>query len=207
MTEYLTEQEQIEVLKKWLKQYSLVILAGVALAVIAVMGWRYWQERQAKILNHASVLYDGMLNQSALNHPDEAAAKAKKLINKYPKTVYSQFAAFMLAKDAAMNKDYATANKQLTWVIDHSNISAFRQIARIRLAQVMLANHQPEAALKTLEKVEDKSFNGLIYEMKGDAYLALKNLPSARQAYQQALTDLPNAEGIRPLLQMKYDNL
>ena len=44
-------------------------------------------------------------------------------------------------------------------------------------------------------------------EVKGDAYVALNNIPLARKAYQQALADLPNAEAIRPLLQMKYDNL
>ncbi len=47
MTEYLTEQEQVELLKNWIKQYSLVILAGVLIAAIGISGWRYWQQRQA----------------------------------------------------------------------------------------------------------------------------------------------------------------
>jgi len=58
-----------------------------------------------------------------------------------------------------------------------------------------------------LNKIDDKNFNGLTEEIKGDAYLAMNNIALARKAYQQALNDLPNAEVIRPLLQMKYDNL
>ena len=47
MTEYLTEQEQIELLKTWIKQYSLVIiLTAWSFAIVAITGWRYWQQRQ-----------------------------------------------------------------------------------------------------------------------------------------------------------------
>ena len=67
LTEYLTEQEQIELLKAWIKQYSLVILAGVLIAVITISGWRYWQQRQNKILSHASAVYDEMLTMRAQN--------------------------------------------------------------------------------------------------------------------------------------------
>ena len=61
--------------------------------------------------------------------------------------------------------------------------------------------------INELKTVEDKNFNGLIDEVRGDAYLAMNDKDKARQAYQQALEDLPNAEVIRPLLRMKYDNL
>ena len=46
--------------------------------------------------------------------------------------------------------------------------------------------------------MDDKNFAGLIDEVKGDAYLALNDKDKARQAYQQALDELPNAEVIRP---------
>ena len=70
-----------------------------------------------------------------------------------------------------------------------------------------LQKTNPKTRLKTLKTVDDNSFNGLTDEVKGDAYLAMKNTDKAREAYQQALKELPNAESIRPLLQMKFDNL
>jgi len=207
LTEYLTEQEQIEIVKNWIKQYALVIITGVIIAAIGISGWRYWQQRQAKILRHASAVYDEMLTKRAQNNVEATQVQAKKLFSHYPKTIYGQMAAFMLARDAVLKKNYQEAEKQLNWVLDHNDTAAFRQIARIRLARVLIADQKPEEAIKVLQKTDDKSFNGLTEEVKGDAYLAMKNTSMARQAYQQALSQLPNAEVIRPLLQMKYDNL
>lgn len=207
MNDYLTEQEQIEILKNWVKQYSLVILTGVFVAVLSISGWRYWQQRQDKILSHASSVYDEMLTVRAQNDLATTKIQAKKLFEHYPKTVYGEFAALMLAREAVIKKEYANAEKELRWVLKKSNIASILQIARLRLARIMLAEQKPNEAIKLLQTVEDKSFNGLTDEVKGDAYLAMNNIDMARQSYAQALSELPNAETIRPLLQMKYDNL
>lgn len=207
LTEYLTEQEQVELLKNWIKQYAVVIIAGVTMSIIAITGWRYWQEHQMKILNHASSIYDKMLVNRAQNDASNTDDRANKLLEHYPQTTYAQLAAFMLARDAINKKDYKEAEKQYNWVLDHSKDSSLKQIARLRLARILIAEGKPEEALKTLEKIDDKSFNGLTDEIKGDAYYAMKNTTMARDAYKQALVELPNAEVIRPLLQMKYDNL
>ncbi|HLB42627.1 MAG TPA: tetratricopeptide repeat protein [Gammaproteobacteria bacterium] len=207
MTEYLTEQEQIELLKNWIKQYSVVILVGVLLAVIGITSWRYWQQRQVRILSHASAIYDEMLTKRAQNDPEATVIQARKLYEHYPKTVYGQIAALMLAKEAIDKKDYQAAEKQFSAVLHQSHIATLRQIARLRLARVMIAEKKSEEAIKLLKKIDDQHFNGLTNEIRGDAYFAINNIDMARQSYKQALTDLPNAETIRPLLQMKYDNL
>ncbi len=207
MTEYLTEQEQIELLKSWIKQYSVVILAGVLIAAVAITGWRYWQQRQNKILTHASAVYDEMLTMRAQNDSTSTLVQAQKLFSHYPQTTYGQMAAFMLARDAVIKKDYPEAEKRLNWIIEHSKIDSIRQIARIRLARTLIAENKPQEAIKELQTVEDNSFNGLTDEVKGDAYLALNDTKMARQSYQQALDELPNADVIRPILRMKYDNL
>lgn len=207
MTDYLTEQEQVELLKNWVRQYSLVILAGVVVAFVGIFGWRTWQQRQIRITSHASAVYDEMLTMRAQNDPAATQTQAKKLFDHYAKTTYGPMAAFMLARDAVIKKNYPEAEKQLNWAIAHSNTPAIRQIGRIRLARVLVVEHKFKEAVATLDKVEDKSFNGLTNEVKGDAWLFMGDKEKARESYKQALTDLPNAESIRPLLQMKYDNL
>lgn len=207
MSDYLTEQEQIELLKSWIKQYSLVILTGVLMAIIGITGWRYWQQRQAIMLTHASAVYDDMLSKRAQNDTAATLVQADKLFTHYPKTAYGQMAAFMLARDAVINKNYPEAEKQLHWVIDHASSAQIREIASIRLARVYITDNQADVALKTLNKVYDKTFNGFIDEVKGDAYVALNKIDMARESYKQALSELPNADSIRPLLEMKYNNL
>lgn len=177
------------------------------MAIIGITGWRFWQQRQATILSHASAVYDDMLSKRAQNDAAATQVQANKLFTHYPKTVYGQMAAFMLARDAIVKKNFAEAEKQLSWVMDHGYSNQLRQIARIRLARVYIAEGKADVALKTLNKVNDKSFNGFTDEVKGDAYLALNDTTNARESYKQALVELPNAESIRPLLEMKYDNL
>lgn len=207
MTEYLTEQEQIELLKTWIKQYSLVIILGVLIAVAGISSWRYWQQRQNNILSHASAVYDEMLSMRAQNDQAATLIQAKKLISHYPKTTYGQMAAFMLARDAISKKDYAEAKTQLNWVLDHSKIPSMRQIARLRIARVQIAEKNAQDALDTLKTVDDNAFDGLIDEVRGDAYLALNNNEMARQSYKNALAELPNSDIVRPVLRMKFDNL
>jgi predicted negative regulator of RcsB-dependent stress response len=207
LTEYLTEQEQIELLKSWIKQYSLVIIAGVVMAGIAIFGWRTWQDRQIRILSHASAVYDEMLTARAQNNATATHVQAQKLFDHYANTTYGPFAALMLARDAIAAQHYSEAETHLQWAFKHGDSAAIRQIARLRLARLYIAEQKPSDSLALLDDTDDASFNGLSYEVKGDAYLAMNNKPAAREAYKQALESLPNAEVIRPLLQMKYDNL
>jgi predicted negative regulator of RcsB-dependent stress response len=207
LTEYMTEQEQIELLKNWIKQYSLVIIAGVAIAMLAITSWRYWQQREYKINSHASAVYDEVLTMRAQNNLQATEIQADKLFTHYPKTIYSEMAALMLARDAVQNNNYPLAEKNLQWAMDHSHAKALTEIIRIRLARVYLAENRPADTLHLLKTTDDASFNGFINEVRGDAYLALNQKDQASAAYNEALKALPNADVLRPLLQMKADNL
>jgi predicted negative regulator of RcsB-dependent stress response len=113
----------------------------------------------------------------------------------------------MLAREAILKKIYPEAITQLTWVMDHSKDQSIREIARIRLARLMIAQKKPDSAIELLKNLDDKVFIGLVDEVRGDAYVAQNNVTSARNAYQLALSEIPNAEVSRPILQMKFDNL
>lgn len=207
MTEYLTEQEQIQQLKNWIKQYGLTVLGGVLIALLITTGWHYWQSYRNRILSHASVVYDEMLTLRAQNNTEGASVQAKKLLRNFAKTPYAQMAALMLAREAVLKKNYPEAANQLNWVLGHSSERSIKEIARIRLARVLINQKKPSDALDLLKKLDDKSFIGLVDEVRGDAYLAQNDPHSARSAYQLALTEIPNAEISRPILQMKFDNL
>lgn len=207
MTEYLTEQEQIEILKSWLKQYSGVIIGGILIALLIISGWRYWEARQAKTLRHASSIYDEMLAARLQNESDTIWIKAKKLNKDYKRTVYGQMAAFMLSKNAIDHNQYQEAKQYLNEAIKNSSTASFREIARTRLARVLIAENHAAESLEILKTVDDKNFLGLINEIRGDAYLSMNKPETAKKYYQLALNELPHADTTRPLLQMKYDQL
>jgi predicted negative regulator of RcsB-dependent stress response len=152
-------------------------------------------------------VYDEMLALRAQNNNADATVQAKKLLAHYRKTPYADMAALLLARDAILKKEYSEAIAQLNWVIDHTRNTSLREVARLRMARVFVAEQKPDAALDLLKKVNDKNYIGLIDEVRGDAFLAKQDPTAARTAYQLALQELPNAEVTRPILQMKYTNL
>lgn len=203
----MTEQEQIQQLKAWVKQYGPAIIGGIVLALVISFGWRYWQSYQDRILTHASGVYDELLTMRAQQNGAGTQVQAEKLLRNYPKTPYAQMASLMLAREAVQQKNYKEAITRLNWVIDHSKDKGLRQIARTRIARILIADNKPQEAITLLDKVDDKSFMGLINEIKGDAYLALNNPAAARTAYKKAVEELPAMEAARPILQMKLENL
>jgi predicted negative regulator of RcsB-dependent stress response len=201
------EQEQLEQLKDWWKRYGTATIVTIVIAVCAGMGWRYWDQVQERALVEASQTYENLLEAVAAEKPDAIDQRANDLIEKHPKTDYAKLAALFLAKQALIKNDVPKAVEKLRWVIDTAKTPALRQVARIRLARLLLADKKTDAALSELEKVDDAVYLPLINAVKGDVYTATEKFAEARLAYQQALKDLPKADQLRTSLQMKLDNL
>lgn len=207
MTEYLTEQEQVQQLKTWLKQYGPPLILGILLACVTTTGWHYWQSYRNKILTHASAVYDEMLALRVQGNESGMLVQAQKIFTHYARTPYATLAALMLARDAVTKKNYPEAMSHFKWVVDHSKDPGLREIARLRSARVLIAQQKPQEALALLQNCTDKNFIGLVEEIRGDALVALHNPVDAKKAYTLALQEIPHADVTRPLLQMKLDNL
>jgi predicted negative regulator of RcsB-dependent stress response len=204
----MTEQEQVEQLKNWVKQYGLTVLAGIVMACVLLFALHSWQRYHTRQYLHASGIFDEMLAYKAQNKPAEANVQANRIIDHYPRTPYAQMAAFLLAKEAVANKNYTESIQQLEWVIKHSNTLLIIQLAKIRIARIQVLQKKPEAALVTLNQITDKGFRGLADTVRGDIYVNTNDSQKAKQFYQLALQELPQDETtLRPLIQMKIDNL
>lgn len=205
MEVYTTEQEQIAQLKKWLKSYGPPVIIGVLIALAIGFGWRYWQARKIKMGETASIAYVNMIGASMNGDNAEAKFVADNLVKEYPNTPYAQFAALLLAKMAVNKNNFNAAAKRLEWVIEKADFDAIKQTARIRLAEVYIAQKQPQKALSTLSTVNDQAYIGMINNIKGDAYAALHKTTLAKQAYETALKQLPTNSN--PFITTKIANL
>jgi predicted negative regulator of RcsB-dependent stress response len=207
VTEYLTEQEQIDQLKKWLRIYGLPTILGIVIGIVIIYSWQYYQNYRLITLEKASIIYDTMLSNYLHNNTTAANDNALDLLHDYPKTTYADLAQLILAKIAILNHNYPGAIERLMHVLNTTKQAEIRQISRLRLARIYIAQQQASTAIQLLTIVDSPSFNGLINEVRGDAYVTLKDAAAAKLAYQQALANLPQAVEIRPLLQLKLDNL
>ena len=207
MDENLTEEQQIELIKRIWKEYGFSAIAGIAIALTIGFGWRYYQTYVTRRADRASVVYERVINDLVTNQTADAAKQSHYLIQEYSATPYAKFAALLLAKQAVLQNKFDDAAKQLQWVIKHGSSDTFVQIARIRLGRIYLEQKTPSKAIDILEKVNSQAYLGLVLEVRGDAYLQLKQMDKARSSYQAALKQLPPTAINRSLLQMKLDDL
>lgn len=204
---YATETEQVEQIKKLWREYGIATLVGVLIALIVGFGWRHWQERREHILEHASMRYEQLVTNAVNGNSDAVENIAIRLIGRYPQTPYAEFAALQLARQDVYQGKLDDAAERLDWAMKEGGTPALREVARIRLARILLAQKKPEQALELVKKVDDKAYVAASLEIQGDALLALGKAGDARLAYQNALSAFPGFEVIRPLLQMKYEDL
>lgn len=202
-----TEAEQLELLKKWWHEYGTAAIIGILLALILGFGWRYWQQHREQKLAHVSMRYEQLLTNVVNGNSDAVQNDANRLIERYPNTPYTQLAALQLARQDVYQNKLADAEDKLQWVMKHGDNSALREVARLRVARVFLADNQAQKALAILDDVEDKAYQPVALEVKGDVYAAMGKYAQARDAYSQALKALPEFAVMQPLLQMKLDNL
>lgn len=204
---YLTEDQQVELLKKLWKEYGLSIITGVVLAVIVVFGWRFYQTYRIERAEQASTIYEHMMVELMNDQNADAKEQAETLQKQFHDTPYATFAALMLAKLAVEKNDWVSAKQSLQWVMDHGSEAMFREIATIRLAKIDLQERHSNEALKKLSHPMKKTLIPLAEETKGDAYQQLNQVKEARSAYQQALAELPESALNRPFLQLKLADL
>jgi len=193
-----TDKEQIQIIKDWWKKHSSTVLTALLVFAITNYGWRYWQQHKNNLVAKTSLGYTQMLTAIEQKKTDEAVLMGKKLIKEQPKSVYAGMAGLMLAKIYVQKQDLKTAEEQLEFVINKTSDSAFKQIARIRLAKILLELKQPQKALDTLAVVNDVAYNAEIKEISADALLALGKNTEAKKAYQEAANSSES-----PLLKLK----
>lgn len=203
----LEEQEQLAEIKAWWKQYGrLVIVAVVAglLAVGSVQGWRYYRNSQ---MAGAAALFEQQQRAERINDQKRLRDIAVQIVERYPSTQYAVLAALAAAKVDFDTGDLAAAGKRLQWVIENAREEEARDVARLRLARILLDEKNAAEALQLLENKHAESFAGLYADVKGDVLVALGKRQEARAAYQLALDKSEAASPLRQILQLKLDSL
>ena len=203
----LEEQEQVDALKDWWKQYGNKALIALTLFVLGVAGFSGWQGYQARQTSEAAALFDLLRKELAANDVKKIRDVGGQLIDKYPRTVYATDAAMIVAKANFESGDAKSAKAQYQWVIGHAKQAQSKDLARLRLAVVLLDEKNFTDALKHLEGAHDEAFDPLFNDLRGDVYSLQGKSQDARLAYQAALGALPKDNPFKNYVQLKLDAL
>ncbi len=200
-----TEQEQLDALKAWWKQYGNLITWLLIAVLSAFSVWKAWGIYQAKQSGQASMLYEEV--QKAVQDKDQAKVlrAVTDVEEKFAHTDYAQMAALVAVKSAFEANDVKTAKVQLNWVIEHGKTAEFKAIAKIRLAGILLDEKAYDEALKLVEGEFPAAIAGDVADRKGDILVAQNKLDEARASYQLALDKISDKNPSRQLIQLKLD--
>lgn len=207
MSVYMTEEEQLEVIKKWWKRYGNIITIVISIVLLIIAGYRYMNWHDDKIKQQASIAYENMMIAFSNQNIKSVRSYANELINDYKHTVYADVAHMTLAKIYVGKNKLEKARDELQAVVSESKMNPLRQIAKIRIARLLAAEKAYTNALNELSVVEDNAYLPVINELKGDIYSAKGQYQDAIKSYRLAIDEVRTNGMGNLFLEMKTNEL
>ena len=183
----LEEQEQVAELKAWWRQHGSLITAAVVAACLGFAGWQGWQWYQRNQAAQAGALYETLARAMQAGDAKALRDAGGALLENYPRTLYASMGALSAARFYFDRGDLKNAKAQLAWVLEHGRSDDFRDLARLRLAAVLLDEKAYDEALKQLDEKHAAAYDAQYAAARGDVLVAKNQAAEARAAYKLAL--------------------
>ena len=200
---HVAEDDDSQRLREWWKKNGMGIVAGVAIGILGVGGFKGWQAYTESRALSASDVFQEMLAYDESGAIERASNSAQILIKDYRATPYGDLAYLMIAKLAKQKGDLSNAMEALTNVMTKSKDPAMGQLARLRLSQVKLLAGDLERAHELATTDDVGGFESEFSEVLGDVLLAQHKYSDAAEAFDRALQALAPASSSRALLTSK----
>lgn len=204
----LEEQERIDALRDWWDKWGKLVYAvaiAFCLGLIGTNAWKYYQNSQQA---DAEVLFKSVEKTAqevaASKEVKKLSEAANAMADKFPGTFQATDAQLMAAKAAFDANDLAAAKAHLQWVADKGR-EAYKPLANIRLASVLLDDKKYDDALKALDRVKDDGFAAMAADLRGDVFAVQGKKDEARAAYQIAVDKAGDRSPLKNLSQAKLD--
>ncbi|OGA98519.1 MAG: hypothetical protein A3E25_14755 [Burkholderiales bacterium RIFCSPHIGHO2_12_FULL_69_20] len=203
----LQEQEQLDELKAFWKQWGNLITWVLTACLLAFASWNAWGWYQRDQATKAAAMFDELDRAAVAGDADKAGRVFNDMKERFARTALTQQGGLMAAR-LQYDKGQADAAKaSLAWLADNAVEDEYRTIARLRLAGVLLDAKDYDGALKALDAAQAKEFAGLVADRRGDVLLAQGKKDDARAAYQAAYKALDDKVDYRRLIEAKLTAL
>ena len=201
----LEEQEQLEELKHFWKQYGNLInwiLIVVLGSYAAWNGYQYWQRSQA---TQSSAMFDEVQRAAQAGDTAQLDRALGDMKDKFAGTTYAQQAALLAAK-AYQDKDKLdSAKAALSWVAEKSADEGYRAVARLRLSGLLAQAKSYDDAAKQLAGEFPKDYAPLVADRLGDILLLQGKKDEARAQFEKAYKGFDERSEYRRLVEVKLN--
>ena len=149
----LEEQEQLDQLKAFWKQYGNLITW-----VLILRARRLRRLERLELYQRDQGVESRLaLRRARPRRPDRRRDRATRIFadmkERYPRATFTHQAGLVAARVAAEKGQYDAAQASLAWVADNASEDEYRAIARLRLAGLLLDTKKYDEALKQLDAV------------------------------------------------------
>jgi predicted negative regulator of RcsB-dependent stress response len=182
----LEEQEQLDQLKAFWKQWGNLITWLLVAVLAAYAGWQGWQQWQGKQAAQAAAMYDELDRAAQAGDAAKAAGIFNDMKERFPRTAFTQQGGLLAAKVQFDKGEADAAQATLAWVGGNATEDEYKTVARLRLAGLLLDQKKYDEALKELDGAAAKEFEALVADRRGDVLQVQGKVDEAKAAYTKA---------------------
>ena len=206
MDGYVSDKEQLAIVKKWIQENWISVILGVVLGLGIVYGWRFYKDWRLGRQEQSSAQLLELMRATQDGAAERALTVGMQLAGAAATDQQAQLAKLLTARLLAEQGKLEAAAQPLREVMEQAGMDAMRHVARLRLARVLNAQGKPAEALALLNIADVSVFGADYDEVRGDLLLAQGDAVGARAAYRAALDKRQGAADTQAL-QMKLDDL
>ncbi|MDO9115823.1 MAG: tetratricopeptide repeat protein [Polaromonas sp.] len=203
----LEEQEQLDELKHFWKQYGDLITWGLIVifgAFAAWNGYNYWQRDQSA---KAAMMYDEVERAAQSGDTSRLDRAMADMKDRFAGTAFAQQAGLLAARTYYDKGNIDAAKASLSWVAGKSADEGYQAIAKLRLAGLLLEAKAYDEALQQLTGTFPKDFVALAADRRGDILAAQGKKSEARAEYEKAYKGMDDRTEYRRLVEVKLNAL
>lgn len=202
----LEEQEQLAEVKAWWRANGTMVTTVITAVAISLAGWQGWRWVQHTRSVEASAMYDTLVKAVQAGDAKAVRDAGGALAENHPGMLYASMGALVSARFHADRGDTKNAKAQLQWVIERSASTELRDLARLRMAALLLDEKAHDQALTQLDAAHGAAFTSQFAALRGDIETDRNRIEQAKAAYKQAIdkagkSDQALIEGVRMRLE------
>ena len=204
MSDYLSDEEQSERLRRWWGENWKSLVGSVLFAMVAVVGWNEYQSYKVARNQSAAKAYQSFIDARDAGQPVEDLLS--EIDDEHAKTSYQIFSFLYRAKDAVTENDWDTALKYLNSATSITSDPELLDLVRLRKARVQFQLEKFDETLATLGKIKGVGFRVGVSELTGDIHRSLNDNVRAAEAYQAAIAEAEDSSAV-VILKLKLSSL
>ena len=203
----LEEQEQLDQLKHFWKQYGNIITWVLIVAMGSFAAWNVYQSYSRSQAGQASAMFDEVERAAQAGDAAKIERAFTDMKDKFGGTTYAQQAGLLAGKALFDKGNTDGAKAALSWVADKASDEGLQAIARLRLTGVLVEAKAFDDAMKQLSGPFPAEYAALVADRKGDV-LALQGKKAESIAeYKKAYDGFDERTDYRRLVEVKLNAL